>query len=82
MLELRTECLKFFDKIFNNIPAMGPELTKNKRNLTIFRSYRNNSKQTFSVSDWKFANVKFYHKTLKLFSISSFNFASNCKTDF
>ena len=55
MLGLRTERLIFFSRIFNNLTAIGPELTKNKRNLTVFRSHINNSKskQTFSVLDWR-----------------------------
>ena len=48
MLGLRTERLIFLSRIFNNLTAIGPELTKNKRNLTVFRSHINNSKSKHS----------------------------------
>ena len=49
MLGLRTERLIFFSRIFNNLTAIGPELTKNKRNLTVFRSHIQNKHSQFSL---------------------------------
>ena len=61
MLGLRTERLIFFSRIFNNLTAIGPELTKNKRNLKVFRSHINNSKQTFSVFNLFFSLSGIFH---------------------
>ena len=51
--------------------AIGPELTKNKRNLTIFRSHHNmiqNKHSQFQLSvqssDWKMEICKFFIRKL------------------